>query len=114
MKLTKLSSVYDNYLEHSDVIGNFNSQIFIRWKSQLNKTDENLTHKIKDVFRVYDDKKRGAIKSEVIIRNKQPLMAAGVMTDFQLTRFMDQLEKYYLDTKITESKFIKLSLNYIQ
>lgn len=51
-----------------------------------------------DIFKKLDERKRGILKAETLIKNMELIVDES---DFQ--KFQDLLTRYYSDTKITES-----------
>jgi len=47
----------------------FNSEIFKRWKNKLLKKDEEKKLEVKEIFKSLDDKRRGFIKGECLIKH---------------------------------------------
>ncbi|CDW77519.1 ankyrin repeat [Stylonychia lemnae] len=111
-KIFKLQKIFDNYLELSDLIGNFNPQIFQRWRAQLTKIDDTIVIKSKEIFKQTDERKRGYITLQQIYNKKQLLLDSKIMEEIKLMKLLDQLDKQYQDTKITESKFVQLILDF--
>eukprot|EP00347_Sterkiella_histriomuscorum_P004875 403358755 len=114
LKIQKLLRIYDNFLENSDLLGNFSPHIFLKWKQQLQRLDEQSQLKIKDLFKQYDDKKKGVVRTENIIKNRQPIVISNIFNEAQLVRFMEFMNKNYINAKLTETVFVKIVNQHIQ
>lgn len=94
------------------MIGMFSAEIFRKWKSVIVKQDESKKNELRELFRVIDEKKRGSIKAETIIRFKN-LFSEIFMVDSDLEKFIDYIDKQYGETKISEAVFVKVVIAFI-
>ena len=62
--------IYDQYIENADNLGAFKADIFKRWRNYLLKYGDQKETEAKEIFKIFDDKKRGNIEAEALLRNK--------------------------------------------
>eukprot|EP00347_Sterkiella_histriomuscorum_P008302 403345605 len=108
--IEKFLSIYDIYIDNKDMIGMFSVEIFNKWRSQLLRSDDTRKAEIRDCFKQFDAKKRGVIKWNDI-KEKLQLLDCLFAIDNEKSKFIEHIERYYSDTKISEEVFLKLILS---
>lgn len=95
------------YVEHQGQIGMFDAEIFKKWKQTIVKMNDYKKIELIDIFKRLDERKRGVIKADVLLKDLSILVP-----EYDYQRFEELITRYYAETKITESLFIRLMMNF--